>query len=186
MTNGKAGGIDLIFSEDGVFDVGISGLQDDFAKAAALVCVREGMDPQAFEISITFETEEGIRALNARYREKDAVTDVLSFPMYESAAEIRKVRSATEPGENRQVLSLGDVVICPAAARRQAAEYGHSERREFVYLFVHSMLHLFGYDHVDSPIQSANDNGMKGRAEMRAAEEDVMQKIGIDRNGKKG
>jgi probable rRNA maturation factor len=170
VTSDKAG-IGLVFSEDGVFDAEVQALKEDFAAAAAAVCAREGVDPTICEVSITFESEEGIRALNAQYREKDAVTDVLSFPMYENTDEWMEDAGNAIEGE---ILSLGDVVICPAAARRQAAEYGHSERREFVYLFVHSLLHLLGYDHEDEAEE---------RAEMRAAEEEIMLQIGLGRAG---
>ncbi|MDR0876059.1 MAG: rRNA maturation RNase YbeY [Clostridiales Family XIII bacterium] len=181
-------GIELVFSEDDAYRAEISNLRDDFAVAAALVCAREGIDPDICEVSITFETEDGIRALNAQYREKDAVTDVLSFPMYESADEIREVQGVVEgqwiPGQARDdresgrddsVISLGDVVICPDVARRQAEEYGHSERREFVYLFVHSMLHLLGYDHEGEGLDPGSAPAM------RAAEEDILQQIGLER-----
>jgi probable rRNA maturation factor len=66
-------------------------------------------------------------------------------------------------------LLLGDVVICEARVFAQAEEYGHSCGREMLYLFVHSLLHLFGYDHGDPA----------GKAAMRAREEDVMKKIGL-------
>jgi probable rRNA maturation factor len=168
MTNGKAG-IGLVFSEDDAYRVEISNLKDDFTGAATLICTRNGIDPDICEVSITFETEDGIRELNAKYRNKDAVTDVLSFPMYENTdALLQDVENAIE-GE---ILSLGDVVICPAAAKRQAAEYGHREQREFVYLFVHSMLHLLGYDHEDEA---------EKHADMRKAEEDIMQQLGLSR-----
>jgi probable rRNA maturation factor len=167
MTSDRAG-IELVFREDDAYRAEISNLRDDFAEAAALLCAREGIDPAICEVSITFETEEGIRELNAKYRGKDAATDVLSFPMYENTDELLEDAENAIEGE---VLSLGDVVICPAVAKRQATEYGHSERRECVYLFVHSLLHLLGYDHEDDT----------DRAEMRAAEEDIMQQIGLGR-----
>ena len=140
----------------------------DFTKAANLVCDMEGIDPDICEVSITFESEEGIRELNAKYRDIDAVTDVLSFPMYSNKSEL--LRDADEITEG-VVISLGDVVICVDVAKKQAQEYGHSEQREIVYLFVHSVLHLFGYDHDDE-----ND-----RADMRKAEEDIMKELGIER-----
>jgi probable rRNA maturation factor len=64
---------------------------------------------------------------------------------------------------------LGDIVICPERAREQAYEYGHGEPREFVYLFVHGMFHLLGYDHETED----------GRAGMRAAEEDIMRRVNL-------
>ena len=62
-------------------------------------------------------------------------------------------------------------MICRQQAVVQAEEYGHSEERELVYLFVHSMFHLLGYDHMEEAEKVA----------MRAAEEDIMKKIGLSR-----
>ena len=67
---------------------------------------------------------------------------------------------------------LGDVVICMVVAERQAEEYGHSLEREAVYLFVHSILHLLGFDHEDEYM----------RTRMREAEEIIMNKIGLSRD----
>ena len=140
----------------------------DFEKAARLLCVREDVDPDICEVSITFESNEGIRELNSKFRGKDEVTDVLSFPMYDSLDDLFDEAEALEKDA---VISLGDVVICTEVAKLQAQEFGHSEQREMVYLFVHSMLHLLGYDHEDED----------ERAEMRVAEEEIMQGLGIER-----
>ena len=69
-------------------------------------------------------------------------------------------------------LMLGDVVICTNVAKAQAVEYGHSEEREIVYLFVHSILHLMGFDHMED----------EEKARMRLAEEKIMGKIGLTRD----
>ena len=66
---------------------------------------------------------------------------------------------------------LGDVVICLEKAREQAEEFGHSEEREIVYLFVHSVFHLLGYDHMED----------EEKAEMRSAEEKVMSFLELER-----
>ena len=106
-------------------------------------------------------SEDEIHELNRTYRNTDRVTDVLSFPQYTGPDEIG----------NEQVIALGDVVICSEVARRQAERYGHSYEREFVYLFVHSVLHLLGYDHMEP----------EEKREMRAKEEEVMSYIGLER-----
>ena len=69
------------------------------------------------------------------------------------------------------VLCLGDVVICPEQALLQAEEFGHSGERELVYLFVHSVFHLMGYDHMEE----------ESKSEMRAQEEKIMSQIGLIR-----
>lgn len=133
-----------------------------YMKQAGELCLKnEGLDfdDESTEVSLSFVTPEEIRQINRDYREKDAVTDVLSFPQYNSREEILQ-----EP-----YVCLGDVIICPERAREQAEEYGHSYTREMVYLMVHSMLHLLGYDHMEE----------EEKAVMRAREEAVMNEMGI-------
>ncbi len=128
---------------------------------AAETCVKmEGLDPEACEVSVSFVDAEEIRRLNAEYRGVDSVTDVLSFPQYDGTEE-----------QAFEVIALGDVVICNERAEAQAEEYGHSYEREIIYLFVHSMMHLLGYDHMEP----------EEKAEMRAREEAVMDELGIPR-----
>ena len=67
---------------------------------------------------------------------------------------------------------LGDVVICMSVAKKQAEEYGHSVERETVYLFVHSILHLLGFDHETD----------EEKKHMRIEEENIMNKIGLNRD----
>ncbi len=127
-------------------------LMETFEKAAS-ACV--GRDA---EISLSFVSSEEIRKLNFDYRGVDSVTDVLSFPMYDENDQFEE-----------EELILGDVVICMDRVREQAAELGHSEERETVYLFTHSVLHLLGYDHIDP----------EDKREMRRREEEIMTELGI-------
>ena len=131
-------------------------------KQAGELCLKnEGLDfsDDTTEVSLSFVSPEEIREINRDYRDKDAVTDVLSFPQYNDQEEIKR-----EP-----YACLGDVIICPKRAREQAEEYGHSYTREMVYLMVHSMLHLLGYDHMEED----------EKAVMRAREEAVMTEMDI-------
>ncbi|WP_324823829.1 rRNA maturation RNase YbeY [Sinanaerobacter sp. ZZT-01] len=130
-------------------------------QAGALCVQEEGLDPQTITVSVTFVSTEEIKELNRVYRNKDAVTDVLSFPQFE---DLNEVKEAEE-------VCLGDVVICPEQALLQADEYGHSGERELVYLFVHSMFHLLGYDHMNE----------EEKTEMRKQEEKIMNQIGLGR-----
>lgn len=91
------------------------------------------------EVNITFVDENEIKALNKNFRNKDAVTDVLSFPLGENG------EYDTNPETDCKM--LGDVVICLKRAYEQADSYNHSIRREICFLVVHSLLHLLGYDH---------------------------------------
>jgi len=94
---------------------------------------------------LLFVEEEEIQQLNYQYRYKNAVTDVLSFPLEEDVAAYLSEHDFL-PGEN---LLLGDIIICAARAAEQAQEYGHSLEREIFFLFVHGLLHLLGYDHTE-------------------------------------
>ena len=87
------------------------------------------------EVSVTFTDNEGIRAINRAYREIDAPTDVLSFPLFEES----------EAGKQ-----LGDIVLSLERCYEQGEEFGHGFERECAFLTVHSTLHLLGYDHVNS------------------------------------
>jgi probable rRNA maturation factor len=135
---------------------------DHMTQAAELCLREENLDPENAEISVTFVSSEEIHELNKVYRGKDCITDVLSFPQYESMEEMEKVKG---------ILCLGDVVICPEQALLQADEFGHSGERELVYLFVHSIFHLLGYDHMEE----------EDKNEMRAQEEKIMSQIGLVR-----
>ena len=92
------------------------------------------------EVSITFVDCEEIRTLNRDYRNKDSVTDVLSFPTFDEDEDIMPYDDETIP--------LGDVIICYDRCLEQAEEFGHSVEREVAYLTIHSVLHLLGYDHM--------------------------------------
>ncbi|MGN0629156.1 MAG: rRNA maturation RNase YbeY [Oscillospiraceae bacterium] len=117
------------------------------------------------EISITFISNDDIRKLNAEFRNVDAVTDVLSFPLGENGVYDRNPETGA--------LLLGDIVISMQKAEQQAEMYGHTLQREVAYLTVHSVLHLLGYDHV---------NGGLEQVHMREREETVLAKLGLQRD----
>jgi probable rRNA maturation factor len=97
------------------------------------VLCAEGFDRDA-EAAVTVVDNADIARLNADYRGRDTTTDVLSFPLGEINPE-------------NGCLILGDVVISAQKMVRQAAQFGHSEERELLFLAIHSLLHLLGYDH---------------------------------------
>ncbi len=117
---------------------------------------------QPAEISVTFVNNEQIRELNAQYRDKDSVTDVLSFPMGENGVYDTNMDTGAK--------ILGDIVISMETAMEQAKRYDHSLEREVGYLTAHSMLHLLGYDHEQGGIE---------RVRMREKEELVMSQLGL-------
>jgi probable rRNA maturation factor len=115
--------------------------------------------PENAEVSLVYVDDAFIADLNQQYRGIDGPTDVLSFAMLEGP---------NMPG-NEEELLLGDVVVSLETARHQAMEYGHSFNREVVYLTVHGVLHLLGYDHQTPPDQQ----------KMRAREEKILTRVGL-------
>lgn len=107
--------------------------------------------PFEAEINLFLTDDEGIRELNEQYRQMDKSTDVLSFPMinYETAGDFTQLEAdADNFNPDTGEVVLGDIVINVQRVKQQAENFGHSQRREFAFLIVHSMLHLFGYDHM--------------------------------------
>ena len=137
--------------------------------AAALEGIAAGDDLSA---ELLLVSEEEIRALNARERGVDRVTDVLSFPSMDGIK--GKPVLADEHGEcidEAGRVFLGSIVICEKRAREQAAEYGHSVERELWYLAVHGVLHCLGYDHETE----------EEKREMREKEEEIMARLDLRR-----
>ncbi len=109
--------------------------------------------PYECEVSVLITDNAGIQEINREMRQIDAPTDVLSFPMaeYDTPADFEALDEADpslfdpDTGE----LLLGDIVLNQDRIESQAREYGHEEKRELAFLVAHSMLHLFGYDHME-------------------------------------
>jgi probable rRNA maturation factor len=128
----------------------------DYAKLAEDVisfCIEHEGFPYEAEVNLTLTDNEGIHAINREYRQIDRPTDVLSFPMlsYEKAGDFAFLDEESDDDFNPDTgeAMLGDIIISVDKVREQAVEFGHSEKREFAFLIVHSMLHLFGYDHIE-------------------------------------
>lgn len=136
---------------------------------ALRVLESEGV-PFDAEIDVTVVDAEAIRQLNAEYRDKDAVTDVLSFPMYEFLNGVPQEELEAEPDSG--CVMLGDMILCYTRAVEQAAQFGHSPARECGYLTTHSVLHLLGYDH-----EREEDD----RKLMRGKEEENLTALGLVR-----
>ena len=112
------------------------------------------------EVDITIVTDDEIHALKRDYRNVDRSTDVLSFALDEDGGEPELVGGP-------EVHLLGDIIISAETAARQAEEFGHGLEREIVYLAVHGLLHLLGYDHMQE----------EDKAIMRAKEEEALREI---------
>lgn len=132
--------------------------------------------PYEAQVNLLVTDEEGICGYNKEYRQIDAPTDVLSFPMISFVREgdfsVAEEHEADcfdpESGE----LMLGDIIISAPRVIAQAEKYGHSQKREFAFLVAHSMLHLCGYDHMEE----------EAAREMEAKQEQVLQVLGITRD----
>ena len=108
--------------------------------------------PYEAEVNLLLTMNDEIQEMNRNFRSIDRSTDVLSFPMvdYEEAGNfdfLEDVMEAFHPDSGE--LILGDIVISKEKVISQAEEYGHSVEREYAFLIAHSMLHLFGYDHME-------------------------------------
>ena len=105
------------------------------------------------ELCIKAVDEATITELNEKWMDKEGPTDVLAFPM----DELRPGLVTEEPEEG----VLGDLMLCPAVAERQATEAGHGTDAEIELLTVHGILHLLGYDHAE-PEEHAEMFGLQG------------------------
>lgn len=130
--------------------------REDIEKTIAEVLKTEGLADN-YELSLSFVDREEIHKLNKEFRGVDRPTDVLSFPLDEKIE---------VPDAN---IMLGDIVICLDVAKDQAKEFGHSLRREIMYLTCHSTLHLLGYDHMEE----------EEKRQMRAREKEVMKNLRV-------
>ena len=140
-----------------------SGIRLLIRRCCHAVLVAENFHESA-EISVSFVNNEQIRQLNAEYRQKDAPTDVLSFPLGSGGKYDRNMETGA--------LQLGDIVISVEKAVEQARMYGHSLQREIGFLTVHSMFHLLGYDHEAGGIEAVR---------MREKEEATLIQLGLPR-----
>lgn len=109
--------------------------------------------PYEIELNVILTDNNEIREINREYRNIDAPTDVLSFPMisYEVPGDFSILDEEDNDSFNPETgeLLLGDIIISVEKVMEQAAEYGHSQERELAFLTAHSMMHLFGYDHME-------------------------------------
>ena len=129
--------------------------------------------PYEAEINLLLTTDDDIHEMNNMFRQIDRATDVLSFPMieYETPGDFSHLEDDEmdcfnpESGE----LMLGDIVISKDKVLSQAEAYGHSPRREYAFLIAHSMLHLFGYDHMEDD----------ERLQMEAKQREILENVQI-------
>jgi len=111
-------------------------------------------------LSIVFVDNDYIQKLNRECRDKDAVTDVISFAFEDNGNVLPS-----------QIRILGDIFVCIPRMKEQALLYGHSEKRELSFLVVHGLLHLLGYDHMKP----------EDEKKMFALQDEILESVGITR-----
>lgn len=126
---------------------------------------QENLTNEMLECSFIFVDNEQIREINANYRQKDAVTDVITFAIEDEMPGEIKIQGIPMPR------MLGDVFISLPRTREQAKRYGHSFERELSFLAVHGCLHLLGYDHLEPEEEKV----------MFGKQEDILNALGIRR-----
>ena len=132
--------------------------------------------PYAAEVNVILTDNASIAVINEEYRNLARPTDVLSFPMisYETPGDFSVVETMSaedrfDPDSGE--LILGDIIISVEKVIEQAETYGHSKERELGFLTAHSMLHLFGYDHMEE----------KERIDMEEKQETILASLGLYR-----
>jgi probable rRNA maturation factor len=135
-----------------------------WVELARNVLVAEGVSGDA-ELSLLFVDEPTISGLNRRFMDADGPTDVLAFPLDDPVDGAAGHTDARSPGP--APLLLGDVVVCPAVAERQAPEHAGSYADELALLVVHGVLHVVGHDHA----------GVDEAATMQARERELLQRF---------
>lgn len=160
----------LFFEEEGTLtlDLPCKELAEKVIEAALdyIAC------PYEAEVNLLLTMNDEIQEMNRNFREIDRPTDVLSFPMidYENAGDfdfLEDVMDAFHPESGE--LMLGDIVISKEKVISQAEEYGHSIEREYAFLIAHSMLHLFGFDHIED----------EERMEMEQKQKEILEQLQI-------
>ena len=122
--------------------------------------------PYEAQVNLVLTDNEEIKRVNTEFRDIQAPTDVLSFPMipFETPAQYDIVEEDESYFDlDSDELLLGDIMISVEKVFAQAEEYGHSVKREFCFLVAHSMLHLLGYDHM-TPEEAAVMEGKQAKA----------------------
>lgn len=141
--------------------------------------IEEALDyaecPYEAELNVVLTDNESIHQINLETREIDRPTDVLSFPTleYDEPGDFSIIsEDSYDFNPDTGELMLGDIVISVEKVEEQANAYGHSMERELGFLVAHSMLHLFGYDHMEDD----------ERIVMEKKQEEVLQRCNILRD----
>ena len=151
--------IKTVFSDDKYPEGSLESVLAYIPDLAESVCSEDFLSPQVLRtmkeayVTLTFVTPEEIREVNSEQRGMDKETDCLSFPMFDikngSFSEIPSAGDYETDEDGNEALCYGDILINLSAAKTQSEQFGHSFEREVIFLAAHSLLHLFGYDHIE-------------------------------------
>ena len=162
----------LLFEDEGELELGLN--CQELARQVIEAALDYAECPYEVEVNLLLTMNDEIQQMNREFRSIDRPTDVLSFPMIEydvpgdfSFLEDSDTCFHPESGE----LMLGDIEISIEKVIAQAEEYGQSVEREYAFLIAHSMLHLFGYDHIED----------HERVVMEAKQREIMSLLHITR-----
>lgn len=153
--------MELLFVND--YDETLQDYERVFEDLAAHAIQKLHRDDR-FSLEVNFVDEETIHEINRQYRKIDRPTDVISFAFLDEVENEIKIQGDV-------MLMLGEIFISVDQAKQQAKEYQHSLHRELCFLFVHGLLHLFGYNHQDEEEEK----------EMFQIQEEILQEKGITR-----
>ncbi len=131
-----------------------------YIKKAIKICGRRPADP--YEMSVVFVDRDEIRAMNRDYRGIDRATDVISFAFQDGE------------GAGFTPFLLGDMFICPEIVEKHSIKYNSTYRTEMLFVIVHGMLHLLGFDH----------DTLSERKKMRESEDIIMAGLDKDWTGR--
>lgn len=132
-------------------------------------CIMQLLPELKINVGLIICDNEYIKNLNKKYRNKDSITDVLSFPLLDNTSAGNIVFTNLDIDPKTDEIMLGDIIISFERAQAQAQEFEHSLEREMSYLAIHSMLHLVGYRH-----ENENDKKI-----MRDIEKSILSQIGV-------
>lgn len=151
--------INTVFSDERFTEESLGSVKGYIQKLAEAVCSDDIISAQVMRtmkeayVTLTFVSPEEIREVNSEQRGMDKETDCLSFPMFDikdgNFLEIPSAGDYETDEDGNETLCYGDILINLSAAEKQSEQFGHSFEREAVFLAAHSLLHLFGYDHIE-------------------------------------
>lgn len=151
--------IKTIYSDEKYPEGSIGSVTGYIPALSEAICSEDFLSPQVLRtmkeayVTLTFVTGEEIRSVNSEQRGFDKETDCLSFPMFDiTDGSFNDIPSAGDyeiDEDGNEALCYGDILINLSAAKKQSEDFGHSFEREVIFLIAHSLLHLFGYDHID-------------------------------------